>query len=672
MRSLTSLLLLVLLSSASILRGDDQPSVPAVAPSGEDALFADMPVVEAASLHAQTLAEAPASVTVITAADIRKYGYRTLADVLSAARGFTMISNHLASSSEVRGFAAPGDLNTCFLIMINGHNMTEIFDRSNSLFDQDFGLDLDLVERIEIIRGPSSALYGSNGILATINIVTKAPVDASRYMVTTETGAGEPDKLEVMSSQNLGRGANLLIEGSGYLYGGQNLFLPAFDTPNQNNGIANHVDGESGYHTFANLQWGGWSFTSYFNNNLERAPVLTAGTKFNDQGQFLRVERNFAGAAYTHDYADGGEIRWQIDYDQFRYDNRYDINFGFAVMDDRTDVDGDWIDSQLTYSRELPRIGLLTVGLSAQIELRNQVENLDYSDHQALQFRISHPDRSGAPFVQQEWNVASHWKAYFGARWDASETYGNFVSPRLALVYQPNTQSSYKLVYGRPFRAPSLYEAFYHDGLTSVANPSLQPESADAVEASAERKVGKAGYVLANAFWYSMHSAIESVRLGDGLYQYQNTGLRTSRGIEFEVGAHPAHWLETTASLTLEHAEEDDLHTVLPNEPGRIGKIRGAVPIFRERLYFSSDVQYLSARTTADGTLTRPVALVDATLSSNRLFGGFDLIAGVRNALNWGYGEPATWPLDSSMDQIPAYGRTAFVKLIWRSGEQGR
>src|SRR5271155_5320207 len=118
--------ILLFLAGSAVMRAGDAPGDPAAGSSGEDALFGDMPVVEAASLHSQTLAEAPASVTVVTAADIRKYGYRTLADVLSGARGFTMITNHLVTSSEVRGFAAPGDLNTCFLVMINGHPMTEI------------------------------------------------------------------------------------------------------------------------------------------------------------------------------------------------------------------------------------------------------------------------------------------------------------------------------------------------------------------------------------------------------------------------------------------------------------------------------------------------------------------------------------------------------------------
>ena len=110
----------------------------------------------------------------------------------------------------------------------------------------------------------------------------------------------------------------------------------------------------------------------------------------------------------------------------------------------------------------------------------------------------------------------------------------------------------------------------------------------------------------------------------------------------------------------------DANHILLANAPEQIAKVRGAVPLFRERMYFSTDFQYMSSRLTEARATTRPVALVNATVSTAKLGLGLDLIAGLRNALNWGYNDPGTWPLDASVDEIPANGRTAFVKLIWR------
>ncbi len=667
MRSLLFFFSAALLAVATLHAGD-APDAPANS-SGEDALFGDMPQVVGAALHSQTLAEAPASVTVITAAEIHQYGYRTLADVLASARGFTVTSDHLTFSSGVRGFAVPGDLNTCFLVMINGHPMTEITGDSNTFFGQDFGLDLDLVDRIEIIRGPSSALYGSNGILATINVVTKTPVDSPQTMVSTEAGSGGPQKAIWMSSLNLGHGANLLIEGSGFLGAGQNLFVPGLDSSGQNNGIANHVDGQSGYHSFMNLEWGAWNFTAYVNDDLERAPILSNGTQFNDQGQFERVARNFAGASYTHDFASGGELRWETYYDQSRYWDRYDYVEPFGILDNRDIVRDDWMSSQVTYSQAVPRVGLLTVGLSGKLELRNDVDNVDYSPDRTVNLDMSHPDRTIAPFVQQEWDITKNWTAYLGARFDASQNYGTYLSPRAALVYQPTQRTSYKLVYGRPFRTPSVYEQYYQDGISQVANLGLRPETAEAVELSAEHKIGKSAYGLINAYHYDLRSVIEAVWIGGSLSQYQNCGAYKSDGIDFELGGHVAPWLETTASLSLDRAVDVTGHDLLPNAPGEMGKFRAAVPVFRDRIYFSTDVEYLSARWTMSRASTRPVALVNATISTNKLFHGFDLVAGVRNALNWAYTDPIALPMESSVDQMPADGRTAFVKLIWRSGE---
>jgi len=178
----------------------------------ETVLFGDPPAIEAAALDAQTLAEAPANVTVAPAAEIRRYGYRTLA----AVRGFYITNDHTDHYVGVRGISLPGDFNTRFLVMLNGRPLTDNIYNSNGLFGQDFGLDMDLVERIEIIRGPTSALCGSNGMPANINVVTRPPVDAERLRISTETDSFGERKLAVSAAKYLGDGANLLVSASAF------------------------------------------------------------------------------------------------------------------------------------------------------------------------------------------------------------------------------------------------------------------------------------------------------------------------------------------------------------------------------------------------------------------------------------------------------------------------
>jgi outer membrane receptor for ferrienterochelin and colicin len=127
--------------------------------------------VYSASKHMQSVSDAPASVTVVTADQIQKYGYRTLADILQSVRGFYMTSDRDYSFVGVRGFGRLGDSNNRILVLIDGHRINDnVF--GEPYLGTEFLVDVDLIERVEIIRGPSSSLYGADAFFAVINVIT--------------------------------------------------------------------------------------------------------------------------------------------------------------------------------------------------------------------------------------------------------------------------------------------------------------------------------------------------------------------------------------------------------------------------------------------------------------------------------------------------------------------
>ena len=163
----------------------------------EDLMSIEVDSVYGASGFKQKVTEAPASVTIITSDDIEKHGYRTLADILRNVRGFFVSYDRNYGYVGVRGFGLPGDYNSRVALMIDGHRMNDNIFEGN-LLETDFPLDVDLIDRVEIIRGPNSSQYVASAFLAVINVIAKRGADlakvslAARLAATVPMGAASP------------------------------------------------------------------------------------------------------------------------------------------------------------------------------------------------------------------------------------------------------------------------------------------------------------------------------------------------------------------------------------------------------------------------------------------------------------------------------------------------
>jgi outer membrane receptor protein involved in Fe transport len=621
--------------------------------------------VEGAALHPQSLRDAPASVTVITADDIYKYGYRTLGEALASVRGFTLNNNRSYESVGVRGFNLPWDYGSRILVMVNGHNMADhVFD-SMLWFGDGFPVDMHLVKQIEIIRGPSSALYGSNGEFATINIITTPPQEAGPPSLSTELGSFGEKKAQMMATVPISKRANLLLSGTVFNDSGESpLYFPGLDTPETNHGLAVNMDGQKGYHFFANLTWRNWNITAVLSNRDQIQPVSWGDTVFNDRGTHLDETANYVEAAYTREF-ERGTLRWRTYYDQDRLRGRFDYplssggDSGLLVEDNRTASDSDWIGTQLTYRFDVARIGTLTAGAEAEIDTRVSQSSQDVSPVPMEFVNIDRGDKTYALFLQDERRLSRYWTLDLGVRWDGSAYRHSFVSPRAALIYQPSLNWTYKFLYGRSFRNPTAFDLFYDDGLAAVANPNARPEKVDTLEVDVERKLGRRMNLMAAGYGYKLDDFLATVYTPRGLGQIQNTGTIHAKGFEVELQARPAGWLEATASYSLQLADTDTAD--LPNSAQHLAKLHFAVPLGR-KFDVSSGMQYISSRETIAAAALKPVYLADFTVSSKKLLPDFDVRAGLRNAFNWNYSDPVA--LNPVVDSMQQPGRTFFVELI--------
>ena len=169
--------------------------------------------VRAASGFEQRTAEAPSSVTILTRDDLRAFGYRTLADALSSVAGFYGSYDRTYHALGVRGFNRPGDFNMRTLVLINGVRVNDpIFNQGR--IGTDFSLDLDLIERIEVVRGPSSSLYGSSAFFAVINIVTREAKDVAPAEVAASAGSYNAFSGRLSLARVFGEKGSMLVSGS--------------------------------------------------------------------------------------------------------------------------------------------------------------------------------------------------------------------------------------------------------------------------------------------------------------------------------------------------------------------------------------------------------------------------------------------------------------------------
>src|ERR1035437_10373179 len=239
--------------------------------------------VYSASMHLQPSGDAPSSVTVITADEIKDHGYRTLADILRTVRSFFVTYDRNYSSLGVRGFARPGDFNTRILLLVDGHRLNDnIYDEA--MIGTEFPVDVDLIQRIEIVRGPVSSLYGSNALFAVINIVTKHARDLSGLELSAEAASYNTYKGSISYGRVLPQ-LEFLVSGSFYGSRGQNqLFYPEFDTPQTNNGIASHADDDQLGTALATISSHGFTLQGVYGTREKGIPTGAYGAIFDNNG----------------------------------------------------------------------------------------------------------------------------------------------------------------------------------------------------------------------------------------------------------------------------------------------------------------------------------------------------------------------------------------------------
>lgn len=476
-------------------------------------LFIEDQQVVTATRSYLTVAEAPASVTVITGDQLREMGARTLAEALSTVAGIQLTqSDRHHSQIYVRGIPVYG-YNDKVLLLVDGVPHREVFYGHVQL---DQYLPLDNIKRIEIVKGPGSALYGTNAFAGVIHVITYQPGEIGQASISGLYGTRSTAGLSGLADEACGP-FKVMLYGQAYRTDGDG---PEFSDQYRRNAL--QQDPAQNYTVW--LKAGAYGFSmdvktieythKYVPSNSDLPITVWAASTYRNTDSYasLGYQRGFSEKIKA-----SAQLLWQrYDLTNFWQNNyTYDVDtsvsgtdstfYSHLLIDDdvwalkKTEVRG----GQAQLEWELPRRNHLIAGAEVFQERIIDVRDIYYNE--AHRDTIApHADTSISPynywcpamgamsnslFCEDIWRGADWANVTVGLRRDYKESYGRETySPRFGAVLQPRKNVSVKLLYGEAFRSPSYREMYTKQAgaLWTLGNPGLRPEKIKTSELGVE------------------------------------------------------------------------------------------------------------------------------------------------------------------------------------------
>lgn len=560
--------------------------------------------VEAASRFVEPVEDAPASVSLVPSPELRAMRYPTVAEAVRGVRGVFVSDDRGYKSLGFRGFGRPGDYGNRVLVLLDGHPMNDNWLWS-SYVGYDLRTDIDDVDRIEVVRGPGSVLYGTGAFSGVVNLVTNArdvPEGREVGVSVVEDGVARG---RVRYTKRFSPDAGITTSAMGGRSAGRDLFTPEFanDSPPSVAGTARGVDGMRVATWTGRVWWKAltaqWSLNTH-DKNLPAGQFLTlygdSRTKQADTRATLEVKAE-------------PKIGETLTSMTRVYGNYYAFRGRFAGNPDqggveRNPFDGAWAGAEQRIVFTPAKLVRITGGGEGQYHFlaRQQTSNEisgNYFDDKS-KFTLF------AGYGMVDLLPTDAMKISAAARFDAYSTFGSSLNPRLAIIVKPYEAGNVKIMGGKAFRAPSIYELRYVS-LDQIPNPDLRPENLYSAEVEYSHRFSRT--VIGVASVYANHIT-NLIALRDAgvteqpdATKYFNTNVPVAiLGGEVELRRD---WKEgwmvaaTYAYQKSRYLAGDAIGDFfafkqasgtreVPNAPNHLGSVRGGVPLLARALMLMS------------------------------------------------------------------------------------
>jgi outer membrane receptor protein involved in Fe transport len=588
----------------------------------------DEHVVSGASKTDELAKDAPATTSVITAEDMRRYGIRSLAEAINFL-GMGLITQDPLHSVEIggRGVLLTSDFGNHVLLVVDGHVWNEPWD-GTAYFEQGAGIPLELIDHIELVLGPGSVLYGGNAMFGVLNIVTKRAAAFKGLHFIAEGGLspeqGQGGTFTSFAPADLGGSYRLGI-GFGHeltLFGQRGEIVAGAELYGQNGpsflwGPQTVTNDDGSPKNFGPRTppgvWGGRINSQY----TTRVPSLYTRMQFGDLAVMFRAE------AYKRRTPVQGFDQQNTDFDEPRSFERdrfvsLDVQYKKRVGERLTLSMRGYADAyqylQNTYNSEpsacdTPTAGpclfqlkgysrwvgseiqanydwlgndKLTTLLGVNGTVRNvggETDSIEANTNQIIGVdgNKSVTEFVYAAYLQQRYTPVPFLHLNAGARYDADPRGGDRISPRAATAFDVWRGGVFKVSYAEAFRAPTFFEAFF-ETQAYKPNPDIKSETVRGVDTSIEQRFGR-HTILFGLFrtWWDDMIQLRPIDDTGSVFQYQNVSRIDNYGYNARAeGAFGSFRYGASITGAYTRRTTPDGTDPLPVAPQLFGNLRAA------------------------------------------------------------------------------------------------
>lgn len=553
----------------------------------------EMLKVEVATGTAKELSEAPAVVSVITAADIHATGARTLAEAVERVPGLHVMRSEfrLGNMFAIRGIQTT--TTPQILVLMDGVSLSELAQWATPI---SFKYPTNFIDRIEIIRGPGSAVYGANAYSGVINIITKQATSGINYSVGGRLGSFDTKEAWLNANFELGQ-LKVALSYTRQEQGNDDDQVTPFGVLERQNELNNlHLNLTYGNFTMKNWYWDTEQFmgvgASLWGNdvdvdisdsyktqldwsaNLSDRLEASAKVSYYNSASNAYFQLLPANRAIDPALPDG---TWVIGDDGNLFTGNTPVNFPNGVIGNpsgdtkrihasaaviyspndshriRVEVGGE--QEKLTNVREIKNFGpgVLDVDSLPEYFVPGTFQATQLVDVTGTDYIYSPKYDRDLWYIslQDEWKIVQGWELTAGIRHDNYSDFGSTTNPRVALVWNTTDKLTSKLLYGSAYRAPMVAELAYINNPATLGNPNLNPETIETIELAFDYRLDKQCTAMLNLFSYQAEDLIATDETGVN----NNIGQQDGLGVELEVNWQLTQALQINVNFSYLNAE---------------------------------------------------------------------------------------------------------------------